>query len=82
MIPTIEQIIQDVWSGVISKEQAIAWIEQHIANASDGMQEDLRDHFAGLALQGICASGPSANFTNDTLAREAYQLADAMMNAR
>ena len=42
----------------------------------------LRDWFAGKALQGICASGPDADLSDDFLAREAYNLADAMMKAR
>jgi len=42
----------------------------------------LRDWFAGLALQGICASGPGVEWDNARLAQEAYQLADAMLAAR
>lgn len=42
----------------------------------------LRDWFAGLALQGICASGPSSEWSSEMLAQEAYQLADAMLKAR
>jgi hypothetical protein len=46
----------------------------------DGMT--LRDYFAAKALQGICASGPSASWPNDHLAAKAYNLADAMLKAR
>ena len=42
----------------------------------------LRDYFAAKALQGICASGPSANFSNAQIAAEAYALADAMLKSR
>lgn len=42
----------------------------------------LRDQFAMAALTGICASGPGVQFTNELLAKEAYQLADAMIKAR
>ena len=42
----------------------------------------LRDYFAASALQGICASGPTPDFTDECLAREAYNLADAMLRAR
>ena len=42
----------------------------------------LRDQFAMAALTGICASGPGMQFTNELLAKEAYQLADAMIKAR
>ena len=37
----------------------------------------LRDYFAAKALQGICASGPSVEWTSVRLAAEAYDLADA-----
>jgi hypothetical protein len=47
---------------------------------SDGM--DLRDYFAAQAMQGICASGPTTEWSNIRLAAEAYDLADAMMEAR
>ena len=42
----------------------------------------LRDYFAAKAVQGICASGPSEDWTNDQLAAEAYELADAMLKER
>lgn len=42
----------------------------------------LRDYFAARALQGICASGPSADLTNYYIAKESYALADAMIKAR
>ena len=53
-----------------------------------------RDHFAGQALQGLCANpgGPFqasslsgwtlVNCTLDQVAEEAYRLADAMLRAR
>lgn len=40
------------------------------------------DYFAGKALQGICASGPSTHFTAPKIAAQAYTLADAMMAER
>ena len=42
----------------------------------------LRDYFAAKALQGICACGPSVEWTSNRLAVEAYELADAMLCAR
>jgi hypothetical protein len=43
---------------------------------------ELRDYFAAKALQGICASQPGLEWTNDFIAKEAYDIADAMMEAR
>ena len=40
----------------------------------------LRDWMAGMAMQGICASGP--DISNPVIAAEAYALADAMLRAR
>ena len=53
----------------------------------------LRDHFAGLAMQGIVAGAVTANFKgesnededeyeNDAVAESAYMMADAMLKAR
>ena len=42
----------------------------------------LRDYFAAKVMQGICASGPSHEWSNGRLAAEAYDLADAMLKAR
>lgn len=54
--------------------------QQILANEQDGMS--LRDYFAAKAIQGICASGPGSQWSNDMLACEAYSLADAMIKAR
>jgi hypothetical protein len=50
------------------------------AHVEGGMT--LRDYFAAKAMQGICASGPTHEWTNSRLAAEAYDLADAMLKAR
>jgi hypothetical protein len=42
----------------------------------------LRDYFAAKALQGICASGPTSDWSNTRIAADAYALADAMLKAR
>jgi hypothetical protein len=47
---------------------------------AEGM--DLRDYFAGLALQGLVASGTYPTGIMFDTAKEAYQMADAMMKAR
>jgi hypothetical protein len=51
-----------------------------IGTPQNGMT--LRDYFAAKAIQGICASGPTHEWTNSRLAAEAYDLADAMLKAR
>lgn len=51
-----------------------------MAVGGEGMT--LRDYFAAKVIQGICASGPGNSWTNASLAKEAYALADAMLEAR
>lgn len=85
MIPAIEDILQMLLDGNINKKQALLWIDQHMENMADGAA-DLRDHFAGLAMQGICCSkdeaGTLVNHGYDWIASESYKIADAMLKAR
>lgn len=80
MIPSIETIVEDLVSGAVSPEQAIAWLHLH----AEGMANDLRNHFAALALQGMLAN-PSAytppllTSMPTMLSHEAYLMADAML---
>jgi hypothetical protein len=53
----------------------IAWLD-------DMIREAKRDEFAGQALAGICASGPTKAWHDAAIAREAFNLADAMLAAR
>ncbi len=88
MIPTIEQIIEDLVAGTISKSQAITWLYEH----AEGSANNLRDHFAGQAMQGLitceCGLHDSAFSMKDgftiieNYAFCAYDYADAMIKAR
>ena len=42
----------------------------------------LRDYFAAKVMQGICASDPVSTMTNERIAAESYDLADAMLKER
>ena len=75
MIPTIETIVEDLVSGAISKQKAIAWLHLH----AEGMANDLRDHFAGQAIV-VLMNFPGSKMDED--AEMAYKVADAMMAAR
>lgn len=60
-------------------------LEGHFANQftyTPQLKSILRDQFAGQALTGIYASGPTINHTNEMIAQEAYDLADAMLAVR
>jgi len=50
---------------------------------SEGMT--LRDHFAGLAMQGLYASGKASDFSKEAIEIDAvlfYNIADAMLKQR
>lgn len=76
MIPTIETIIEELLKGDITKQKAITWLNQHAENA----HADLRDNFAGLAMQGMMVDveRPVVDYISAT----SYKMADAMMEAR
>jgi len=64
--------------------KAYPFLHKHPTSGQTTMSEGmtLRDYFAAKAMQGICASGPTTEWSNSRLAAEAYDLADAMMEAR
>jgi len=66
------------------KQKSLMIQSEHIGIASEYEIEHngmtLRDWFAGMAMQGICASGP--DISNPVIAAEAYALADAMIKQR
>lgn len=51
-----------------------------VTYAESGMT--LRDYFAAKAMQGYCAHEDSINSHFDSLASDAYELADAMLEER
>lgn len=82
MIPTINDILQDLMRGTLTYTQALAYIEQHLAAAREA-DENMRDVFAGLAMQGTIASAPNGRApVCSTLADWSYEMADAMLEAR
>jgi len=82
MIPSIETIAEDLAAGRISTAQATAWLYRH----AEGEASELRDHFAGLALQGQIAGIDGLEFGNKKamleIAAACYEMADAMLAAR
>lgn len=81
MIPTIEQIVEDLAAGAITKAQAVTWLYMH----AEGSANELRDHFAASALTGAMASTPKQD--DDATAMKltaaiAYGIADAMLLER
>jgi hypothetical protein len=76
MIPTIEDILNGLLDGTYLLDKAVRLVEQHIDTVG------LRDHFAGLAMQGLLACPVQPQSGPDMYARDAYAVADAMIEAR
>lgn len=81
MIPTIEQIIEDLLAGTIEKSRAINWLHSH----ADGSANENRDFFAGQALQAMLTgyySDPAASgWADEDICTASYKYADAMLKA-
>lgn len=80
MIPGIEDILHMLLSGQIDQQQAQAWIKRHIEMAVE--TQGMRDHFAGLAMQGICAHPDTWGLMAPQIAAHSYGIADEMLKAR
>lgn len=78
MIPTIESIVEGLCDGTVTKTQAVTWLHAH----AEGAVNELRDRFAGLAMQGIISQQDWATFENAPIAEWAYDQADAMIDVR
>lgn len=76
MIPTIEEILVGLANGDMTIESADCWIRDHLSMAEE--TGHLRDLFAGLAMQ---AMAQKYSHEGD-VSRNAYKIADAMMEAR
>ena len=60
-----------------------AYTEWHIQTGGYAKDMTLRDHFAGLAMQGVMASGNLPKSVSDEeLADAAYTVADVMLKER
>ena len=46
------------------------------------VNRELRDHFAGLAMQAMISNDPKFELDDDCVAKGAYQIADAMIAER
>ena len=87
MIPEIETIAEDLAAGRISVAQAIAWLHQR----AGGSENELRDHFAGLAMQAnvtamstltVESDDPTPMTWHNEVARLSYMTANAMLIER
>ncbi len=61
-------------------EQGAERNKKRFAEINRQEEKQLRDHFAGMAMQGIISSGKSV--TPESCAPWAYKVADAMLKSR
>ena len=82
MIPTIEQICEDLAAGRITIQQAIEWLNIHTQTA----ESELRDSFAIAALpahmEAIYKAKIGIETWHEDAAALAYATADAMLVER
>ena len=62
-------------------KQQIIWLQNQNALLTN-RKEALRDHFAGLAMQGLLSSDINTKWDEDDIALIAYGQADAMLKRR
>ena len=64
--------------------KAYPFIHKHPTSGQTSMAEgmDLRDYFAGLAMQAILTNHKLEDCDDDVVAKNAYQMADFMMEQR
>jgi len=82
MIPTIEQICEDLAAGRITIQQAIEWLNIHTQTA----ESELRDSFAIAAMPAHMMAAYGTKIETETwhdyVAGLAYATADAMLVER
>jgi hypothetical protein len=85
MIPDVKAILEMLEADQCSKGQALAWLEEHMRMERETYMLDLRDDFAGKALQGMMTQWAVAD--NELpeyrdCAKAAYAIADRMIEVR
>ena len=63
----------------------MSWVKQEAPNLNVILEQrgmTLRDYFAAKAMQSFAVHEATMQWSNDRLATEAYDLADAMLKAR
>ena len=79
--------VRDTLLGLKETHYDLYWDIQTALDLREGLREDLReeislrDHFAGLAMQGVVVSRPTWEDTR-RIALTSYEMADAMLAER
>jgi len=65
-----------------TREIAADYTDWHIKTGGYARDMTLRDHYAGLAMQGLLTAELVGEYSNDHVAEIAYVIADAMLKER
>ena len=76
-----EQKILDLHNTIAQKNGQIISLKDKLKENTN-KDLNLRDHFAGLAMQAMISNDPKFELDDDCVAKGAYQIADAMIVER
>ena len=76
--------VRDTLLGLKETHYDLYWDIQTVLDLREDLREEisLRDHFAGLAMQGLLSSDINTKWDEDDIALIAYGQADAMLAER
>ena len=67
---------------IADADYAKGYVDWHIKTGGFARDMTMRDHFAGLAMQGLLTAEIVGDYSNDHVAEIAYVIADAMLKER
>jgi len=67
---------------IADADYAKQYTDWHIKTGGFARDMTLRDHFAGLAMQGLLTAELVGDYSNEHVAEIAYVIADAMLKER
>jgi len=79
-IDILKAKIEDLKSDNLILKQTLLQAQKEYSDNRDAMT--LRDHFAGLAMQGLLSADPENRWGDEDCAKFAYEQADAMLKER
>ena len=67
---------------IADADYAKGYVDWHIKTGGFARDMTMRDHFAGLAMQGLLTAEEVGEYSNEHVAEIAYVIADAMLKER
>ena len=73
---------QFIAAHMVTIEKEVEKLAKEVTAIIDNEMITLRDHFAGLAMQGMFSNPATVDVTADAIVAQAFDVADAMIHAR